>query len=77
MSNTYRQWSTEEKRKYGKQFSASERKGYRAGKRVGFLQGVHSPSKVREKSADNFTGRKYSKKELDEIVKGLSEIKIK
>ena len=76
MSNTYRQWSTEEKRRYSKRFSASEKKGYRAGKRVGFLQGVHAPSKVRKKSADNFIGRNYSKKDFDKLYKTLSEIKI-
>lgn len=76
MSNTYRQWSIEEKRKYGKQFSASERKAYHAGKRNGFLDGVHAPSKVRNKPVNNFTGRKYSDEDFEKLFTTLGEVKI-
>lgn len=75
MSKEYKHWTTKEKRAYGKKFTASERKGYQKGKRVGFLQGIHAPSKVR--NADNFTGRTYSKKDIDDLFDTLSEIKIK
>ena len=71
----YRPYTTAEKIAYSKQFSSSERKSYRAGKKLGFLEGVHkvSPKKARNKSANE---RTYSYKEIKNMYTDLNDIKI-
>ena len=54
----YRQYSLEEKRKFAKRFTKAQRESYRAGKRQGFLEGIHKT--VKKNSMKTANQRKYS-----------------
>lgn len=71
----YRPYTTAEKKAYAKQFSSSERKSYRAGKRLGFLEGVHKvpANKTRKRFANE---RTYSSEETRKLFTNLNDVKI-
>ena len=43
----YKKRTTAEKKSYAKRFTPAQVKSYRAGKRMGFLEGVHAPKQKR------------------------------
>jgi len=43
----YKRHTTAEKMAYSKQFSSAQIKSYRAGKRTGFLEGIHAKRKAK------------------------------
>lgn len=78
MSN-FKQMSTQQKCQYAKQFSPSERKCYRKGKRNGWLIHYHATKKWYKKSvpkALDFEQRKYTKAEHDALFNKLREVKL-
>lgn len=44
----FKKRTTAQKRAYAKKFTSAEVKSYRAGKRAGFLEGVHAPRRTRK-----------------------------
>lgn len=70
----YRQYSLEEKRKFAKQFTKSQRESYRAGKRQGFLEGIHKT--VKKNSMKTANQRKYSDIEYRNMFTDLRNEKI-
>ena len=70
----YRQYSLEEKRKFAKRFTKSQRESYRAGKRQGFLEGIHKT--VKKNSMKTANQRKYSDIEYRNMFTDLRNEKI-
>ena len=70
----YRQYSLEEKRKFAKRFTKSQRESYRAGKRQGFLEGIHKTGKKNSMKTAN--QRKYSDIEYRNMFTDLRNEKI-
>lgn len=70
----YRQYSLEEKRKFAKRFTKSQRESYRAGKRQGFLEGIHKIGKKNSMKTAN--QRKYSDIEYRNMFTDLRNEKI-
>ena len=68
----YRQYSLEEKRKFAKRFTKAQRESYRAGKRQGFLEGVHKNGK--KPSFKTGTQRKYSNSDFKKMFTDLKNI---
>ena len=46
----YKKRTTEEKKAFAKKFTPAQVKSYRAGKRMGFLEGVHAPKRISKKT---------------------------
>lgn len=68
----YRQYSLEEKRKFAKRFTKSQRESYRAGKRQGFLEGIHKTGKKNSMKTAN--QRKYSNSDFKKMFTDLKNI---
>ncbi len=67
----YKPYSREQKQEYAKKFSDIERKAYLAGKRQGFLEGVHKPplKKKSEFISHDYLGIDLNKELFDDIDK--------
>lgn len=70
----FKQMSTEEKQKYGKQFSKREKTCYHRGKRNGWLTHYHA-TKNTQKS--DFQNRKYSAEQINALFDDLTQVKWK
>ena len=69
----YKPYNRDEKQQYAKLFTPEERIAYLAGKRQGFLEGVHKAPKQIDVG---FMTHKYTKQDFDNIFDDIDKVKL-
>lgn len=76
MAKEYRLYTREEKMRYAKKFTKSQRESYRKGIRNGFLQGIHKNNNKDVSAMKQPKKRQYSKEEYDSLFDDVKNIVI-
>ncbi len=69
----YKPYTKEQKQQYAKRFTKEERVAYLAGKRQGFLEGVHKPVKQND---PGFMKHSFTKQDFDNLFDDIDKVKL-